>query len=70
MLHLREEEKDFANTHRIRTIVKKYSDHIAIPVMMEKIDMPSPETDEDKKEEGLSIDYSKICCMYFVAPMG
>ncbi|MBT6579584.1 MAG: molecular chaperone HtpG, partial [Cellvibrionales bacterium] len=41
VLHLREDENDFADNWRLRNIVKKYSDHIAIPVMMEKQPMPA-----------------------------
>jgi molecular chaperone HtpG len=36
ILHLRPEEFDFADEYRIRHIVKKYADHISIPVMMLK----------------------------------
>jgi molecular chaperone HtpG len=35
-LHLKTTEQDFADIYRLRSIVKKYADHIAIPVMMEK----------------------------------
>ena len=33
-LHLREEEKEFADDWRLRSIITKYSDHISIPVEM------------------------------------
>ena len=36
ILHLKGEEQEFANDWRLRSIVKKYSDHIAIPVEMLK----------------------------------
>jgi len=36
ILHLKKEEKDFADIYRLRGIVKKYADHISIPVLMEK----------------------------------
>ena len=36
ILHLKEEEKEFANGYRLRTLVRKYSDHIAFPVLMRK----------------------------------
>ncbi|WP_289131466.1 molecular chaperone HtpG [uncultured Spongiibacter sp.] len=35
-LHLREEDKEFADDWRLRSIIKKYSDHISIPVEMLK----------------------------------
>jgi molecular chaperone HtpG len=34
VLHLKEAEHEFADPYRIRTLVRKYSDHIAFPVRM------------------------------------
>src|SRR4051812_47703922 len=34
ILHLRDGEEDLLNEFRLQTIIRKYSDHIAIPVMM------------------------------------
>jgi len=34
VLHLREEEDDLLNGHRLRTIIQKYSDHISLPILM------------------------------------
>ena len=48
VLHLRESESEFADNWRLRSIVKKYSDHIAIPVKMLKPEAPA--TDEEGKE--------------------
>ena len=36
ILHLREEAKEFADEWRLRTIVRKYSDHIGVPILMRK----------------------------------
>ncbi len=36
VLHLKEGEHDFADDYRIRSLVRKYSDHIAFPVRMLK----------------------------------
>ena len=36
VLHLKEGEEEFANGHRLRALVRKYSDHIAMPVVMQK----------------------------------
>lgn len=48
ILHLKEEELEFAEAFRLRSIVKKYADHIAMPVTMEKEDYPSmPDMDEE-----------------------
>ena len=35
-LHLREGEDDFLNAMRLRTVIRKYSDHITLPVRMHK----------------------------------
>ena len=34
-LHLKEDAKEFLEEHRIRSIVRHYSDHIAFPIMLE-----------------------------------
>jgi len=36
VLHLKEEEKEFANSWRLRSIISTYSDHIPLPVKMLK----------------------------------
>ncbi len=38
VLHLREEDKRFADGYTLRTLVRRYSDHIAVPVRMRKDD--------------------------------
>jgi molecular chaperone HtpG len=48
VLHLRAEDVDFADDWRIRSVVKKYSDHISIPVLMQKTQF---ETNEDGSEK-------------------
>jgi molecular chaperone HtpG len=51
-LHLKGEEHEFANDWRLRSIVKKYSDHIAIPVQMLKPETPAvPAADETPEEQ-------------------
>lgn len=46
ILTLRPEEKEFAQYYRLSNIVKKYADHISIPVLM-----PKQSFDKDDKEE-------------------
>ena len=50
-LYLKEEEKGFAEPHKLRSLIRRYSDHIAFPVTM-----PATEPDEqdDKTETGPS----------------
>lgn len=53
VLHLRAEEEEFADNWRLRSIVKKYSDHISLPVEMLEVEtppMPSEDGDEEKPE--------------------
>src|SRR5690349_249831 len=44
-LHLREGEDELLNGFRLRSIIRKYSDHITIPILMKK-----EEWDKDKNE--------------------
>jgi molecular chaperone HtpG len=36
VLHLKEDAKEFAEPYRLRSLVRRYSDHIAFPVLMRK----------------------------------
>ncbi|OQW42780.1 MAG: molecular chaperone HtpG [Proteobacteria bacterium SG_bin4] len=52
-LHLRKEEDEFLNGMRIRNIIRKYSDHITLPIVMKKEEWSQEEkrnivTDEDE----------------------
>lgn len=51
VLHLKDEEAEFANGWRLRSLVKKYSDHIAFPVIMKSEPMPAEEGEEAKAPE-------------------
>ncbi|BFT29799.1 molecular chaperone HtpG [Alteromonas sp. D210916BOD_24] len=51
-LHLREDEKEYADAWRLRSIVNKYSDHISIPVQMWKEEVPESEGPDGEKIEG------------------
>jgi molecular chaperone HtpG len=44
-LHLREGEDEFLSAYQLRSIIRKYSDHISLPIKMRK-----EEWDEEKKE--------------------
>ena len=46
-LHLKPEQQEFADGWRLRSIIRKYSDHISLPVLMLK-DQPEPEEGEEK----------------------
>ncbi len=47
VLHLKEAEQEFASDYRVRSLVRRYSDHIAFPVRMKK---PATKDDESKQE--------------------
>jgi len=49
ILHLKEEEKEFLDDYRLRSIVTKYSDHISIPVELYKAEVPERDGPDDKK---------------------
>ncbi|MCG7562478.1 MULTISPECIES: molecular chaperone HtpG [Pseudoalteromonas] len=51
ILHLRDEELEFADDFRLRSIVTKYSDHISIPVEMFKAPVPESEGPDGEKIE-------------------
>lgn len=53
ILHLRKDEDEFINGMRIRNIIRKYSDHITLPIVMKKEEWSQEEkknkiTDEDE----------------------
>jgi len=50
ILHLKEDAEEFASDWRIRSVIKKYSDHISVPVLMPKADAPASE-EEGAKEQ-------------------
>ena len=50
ILHLKSDCEEFADDWRVRSVIKKYSDHISVPVMMEK--PAAPVAGEEGDEEG------------------
>ena len=59
-LHLREDEDEFLDDYRLRNIIRTYSDHISLPIMMEKPSEPPAETDDDVAEDGEVIEEAII----------
>ncbi|MBT4162842.1 MAG: molecular chaperone HtpG, partial [Gammaproteobacteria bacterium] len=47
-LHLKADEKEFADGWRLRSIVKKYADHVSVPVMMKQL---ATEDDAEPEDE-------------------
>ncbi|WP_448547837.1 molecular chaperone HtpG [Thalassotalea fusca] len=51
ILHLKEDEKEFADEWRLKSIVTKYSDHISVPVEMLTPEVPAVEAVEEVKDD-------------------
>lgn len=54
-LYLREDEAEFADGYRLRSVLRMYSDHISLPVQMRK-----EEWDEEKQEQVKSNDWETV----------
>ncbi|MFT7004734.1 MAG: molecular chaperone HtpG, partial [Sulfurimonas sp.] len=50
VMHLKDDEEEFLETHRVDTIIKKYSNHIPFAIFMDKEKHISAVTDDDGKE--------------------
>lgn len=50
-LHLKAEEEEFADSFRLRSIVKRYADHLSIPVFMEAQAMPNLDEESAENED-------------------
>lgn len=62
-LHLKSDEAEFADDFRLRSLVRKYSDHISLPVEMleqEMPPMPSEEGEEAKEEAPKERQYEAV----------
>jgi molecular chaperone HtpG len=51
ILHIRKEMKEFLEAIRLQTIIRKYSDHISLPILMKKEKSEEDKDAEDKGEE-------------------
>ena len=51
ILHLREEALEYANSWKLKEIVGKYSDHISLPILMEKEEWKDGELIDTKDEK-------------------
>jgi molecular chaperone HtpG len=60
ILHLRKEEAELLDNWRIRSIIRKYSDHISLPILMLKEEEPDGDKDEDKKDAAKEPEWEQI----------
>jgi len=51
ILHLKDDETEFADAFRLRNLVRKYSDHISIPVIMPKQHMGEEDAPAEPEDE-------------------
>jgi molecular chaperone HtpG len=54
-LHLREGEDEFLSNWKLKSIIRKYSDHISLPIVMQK-----EEWDEEKKETVIKDEFETV----------
>ena len=51
VLHLRDEESEFLSTWKLKSIIGKYSDHISLPILMQKEEWDAEASKQVKKDE-------------------
>ncbi len=59
-LHLKPEAEEFADGWRLRNIIRKYSDHISMPILMRKEEMASGDEEDDKKTEAKAPEWETV----------
>ena len=61
-LHLKDDEDEFLDGSRLRTIIRKYSDHITVPIEMLKEAMPPMPTEDGEEPEEVEdvIEYETV----------
>ncbi|MFW6259237.1 MAG: molecular chaperone HtpG, partial [Halochromatium sp.] len=57
-LHLKADEKEFLDPWRVRSVIGKFSDHIAIPIEMLKEDLGG--TDDEKKDQDAEPEFEQV----------
>ena len=55
MLHLRDDAMEYASAWRLKSIINKYSDHISLPILMQK-----EEWDKDKNEHVVKEEWETV----------
>jgi len=58
-LHLKGDEAEFLDSWRIKNIVKKYADHVSVPVLMKKESIGVDDDDEKKEAEDEVVNTAK-----------
>lgn len=58
-LHLKDDAEEFADSWRVRSVIKKYSDHISVPVMMPEPPQPAGD-DEDAADASAEPEWQAV----------
>lgn len=59
ILHIKPEEEEFLDSWRVRSVIKKYADHISVPVIMKGEAMPPAEGEEAQESEDETVNTAK-----------
>ncbi len=59
ILHLKESEKEFLDYYRLSSIVKKFSDHISLPIVMDK-EIPAVTDEEGNETEPAKVEEETV----------
>ena len=60
VLFLKDDEAEFLESHRLRNIISKYSDHILAPIMMQKPEKAEADDSKEAKQEATTPEYEQI----------
>ena len=60
ILHLKEDEDEFLEGYRLRSVISKFSDHISMPVMMLKEDFGAEEESEDDEKKEVQPEWEQV----------
>lgn len=59
-LHLRQDEDEFLDDWRLRNIITKYSDHILLPILMERPELPTEKKEGEPEPEQQTPEYETV----------
>ena len=59
ILHIKPDEAEFLDSWRVRSVIKKYADHISVPVIMKGEAMPPAEGEEAQEPEDETVNTAK-----------
>ncbi len=59
-LYMKKDESEFVNGMRLRTIIRKYSDHILLPIMMDKIEYKADKADDEKDDKEIVVPEEEV----------